>query len=431
MATKVFVPIVKVENVRSHPNAERLELVDALGYQVVVPKGKYKGGEVQIYFPPDTLLPAKWADLWNVRKYLKGSEQDRIGSIRLRGEISHGLIMPLPESNSWNEFLEAIKAAKIESGETISSDWPVGEDSSLFFPCEKYEPPIRGVCGDADVPDENFPKYTDIQNLRHYPHLFSDGEIISATEKIHGQNSRCGIINDIEKSGSMELPRKRPCRYHLKKDNMDPVIFNHIGVELFGQLPGVLDFRTRFTIEQREKLKELGVNRDQLYDCEICGIDDEMISLHDFWYPWSISEVKKLLKEEYVNRNATQIIIFGEIYGQNIQGKYTYGVTGNKKGYRAFDLMINRKYLDVDDFRTTCARYNVETVPEIYRGPYDFEIIRGISEGNSVIGGSHIREGTVVRPLAERTDPKVGRLVLKYVSDRFIEEKDGSDFKDV
>ena len=416
MATKVFVPIVNIENVHSHSGADKLDCCDALGYQVCIVKGKYKGGEKCVYFPPDTLLPAKWADFWNVRKYLKGSEQNRVGSIRLRGEISHGLLMDLP----------------------AGQDWLVGEDVCDFFGCEKYEPPIRGICGDADIPDENFPKYTDIQNLRHHPTLFNVGEIVSATEKIHGTNSRVGIVNGVEKSGSMELPRKLPRRYYLKGITMskcisspiDPIVLNKLG-SLYDDLPKVIDLRRKLPSEVREALHGLGINRDMIYDAVPCGMDDEMISLHEYWYPWSLFPVKSLLLNEYEKRQGTQIVLFGEIYGQTIQGKYTYGVTGAKMGYRAFDLMVNGRYVDVDDFRDTCAKYNVETVPEIYRGPYDFETIRGISEGNSVIGGSHIREGTVVRPLAERTDPKVGRLVLKYVSDRFIEEKDGSDFKDV
>ncbi len=33
---------------------------------------------------------------------------------------------------------------------------------------------------------------------------------------------------------------------------------------------------------------------------------------------------------------------------------------------------------------------------------------------------AHMREGVVVKPLHERTDPKLGRVVLKYVSDLYL-----------
>ena len=48
MASELVVPVVKIQNVRPHPNAEKLELSDVLGYQMCVPKGKYKGGELVV-----------------------------------------------------------------------------------------------------------------------------------------------------------------------------------------------------------------------------------------------------------------------------------------------------------------------------------------------------------------------------------------------
>jgi hypothetical protein len=42
----------------------------------------------------------------------------------------------------------------------------------------------------------------------------------------------------------------------------------------------------------------------------------------------------------------------------------------------------------------------------------------------------HMREGVVVKPARERTDPKVGRVILKYVSDTYL-FGDKTDFTDV
>lgn len=38
-------------------------------------------------------------------------------------------------------------------------------------------------------------------------------------------------------------------------------------------------------------------------------------------------------------------------------------------------------------------------------------------------GANHIREGVVVRPIEEVLDPKVGRLILKYLGDDYVESK--------
>lgn len=406
MATEVFVPVVIIEDVRVHPNAEKLELATVLGYQIVIPKGKYKNGDKLIYFPPDTLLPAKWADLWNVRTYLKGANKERVGSINLRHQVSHGLLIDFPQDQNWE----------------------VGDNVAEFFGATKYEPPVRVTCGDAAPDDPLFPKYMDIKNLRHYPHVFNDGEMVSATEKTHGTNSRAGICDGIEKAGSMEIPRKLPCRYYLKKD-IAPEIVSALG-DCFDQLPELLDMTIKLNGDVRAKLHEAGIKRDELYDAVQCTLDDKMLELNTYWFPWTIPAVKNLLYGEYAKRNAKQVIIFGEVYGRAIQKKFNYGAI-DKLGYRAFDLIIDGRYLGVDEFRQVCSDYGVEMMPEVYRGPYDIETIRKLAEGKTQIGGDHIKEGLVVKSLSDRVDSRLGRLCFKYVSDTFIANKDGADFKDV
>jgi RNA ligase (TIGR02306 family) len=193
MASNLLVPVVRVENVRAHGNADALELCDVLGYQMAVPKGKYKTGDLGVYFPADTLLPAGWAEQFGVRSFLRGKEQDRVGKIRLRGEPSFGLIASIPEGVSW----------------------AVGDNVAEYFGCKKYEPPIRVNAGDAAPRNEKMDpfleRYTDIQNGRIYTEVFFAGEEVVATEKIHGTNVRLGIVRDVDIfAASMSVRRKRP-----------------------------------------------------------------------------------------------------------------------------------------------------------------------------------------------------------------------------
>jgi hypothetical protein len=62
---------------------------------------------------------------------------------------------------------------------------------------------------------------------------------------------------------------------------------------------------------------------------------------------------------------------------------------------------------------------DVETVPILYKGPYSLDKIKELSKGKA-FSGTHIREGVVVKPVVERTDPRVGRVVLKYLSDDYL-----------
>jgi ATP-dependent RNA circularization protein (DNA/RNA ligase family) len=101
-------------------------------------------------------------------------------------------------------------------------------------------------------------------------------------------------------------------------------------------------------------------------------------------------------------------------------------------GFRAFDLLVNGKYLDVDAYFGLCAQYGVETVPVLYRGPFVLDTVREHAAGDTTFAANHIREGVVVKPAVERTNPKVGRVALKYIGDQYLFSKSADrDTRDV
>lgn len=146
-----------------------------------------------------------------------------------------------------------------------------------------------------------------------------------------------------------------------------------------------------------------------------------------YWQPLGLNGVQPLL--EHLGQSARQVILYGEVFGSKIQN-LNYGLVGTL-GFRAFDLMIDGKYLDADPFFAACAEFGVETVPALFRGPYDLETIKALSEGATTLGADHIREGVVVKPARERTDPKVGRVCLKYIGDPYLFAKNVTDSHDV
>jgi hypothetical protein len=52
-----------------------------------------------------------------------------------------------------------------------------------------------------------FSEYTHIANLRHYPDLIGSDELVVVTEKLHGTNSRIGIIDGEWVAGSHRVQR--------------------------------------------------------------------------------------------------------------------------------------------------------------------------------------------------------------------------------
>lgn len=338
-----IVPVALIENIHSHSNADSLEICNVLGWQMCIPKGRYTNGQKVVYFPADTVIPSEWAEKWGVTKYLKNGT--RVSKVQLRGEPSFGLAVSLPDGQ----------------------DWAVGENVAEFFGATKYEPPVRLSCGNAESPHPLFFKYTDIENMRNFPSVFQEGELVVATEKIHGSCVRLSCIEGVFMAGSKEIQRKRP--------------------------------------ETENDLKT-----------------------NTYWYPFSIPAVKKMLEE--LGKLHKQVILYGEVYGSSIQN-LDYGFKKGKLGFRAFDLLIDGNYVHYHTFKQLCEKYSVEMVPLVYDGPFSLNKMKEISSGNTLLGADHIREGIVCKPVMERTDPKLGRVILKYISDAYLFKKDITDYKDV
>jgi RNA ligase (TIGR02306 family) len=98
--------IETVKEILPHPNADKLELAKILGWQAVVEKGKFKPGDRVVFVVIDTILPAApWSAFLQDRNAPEKSI--RLRTIKLRGEHSRGLVLPLdvlPENvRGWHE----------------------------------------------------------------------------------------------------------------------------------------------------------------------------------------------------------------------------------------------------------------------------------------------------------------------------------------
>jgi RNA ligase (TIGR02306 family) len=119
-------------------------------------------------------------------------------------------------------------------------------------------------------------------------------------------------------------------------------------------------------------------------------------------------------------RKIPNIAVYGEIYGL-VQDLH-YGIAGTQLVlFDALDTIV-MKYLDYDAFREVAAEINLPTVPELYRGPWSSSLLE-LAEGKTVLGSDHVREGFVVRPVQERWEHSVGRVILKMVGEGYLLRK--------
>ena len=117
------------------------------------------------------------------------------------------------------------------------------------------------------------------------------------------------------------------------------------------------------------------------------------------------------------------VILYGEIFGA-VQKGFNYGVTQEcPYKFRAFDVFAAGQFLDYDD--ALGGAKSDFLVPVLYRGPYSIEVMQKYVNGLSTIeGAKHIREGCVVKCIKERYSERLhGRLILKYVSIDYLEDK--------
>ena len=96
--------ITALTNVRKHPNADRLLLADVFGNTVCVSTDYYEG-QTGVYFPTDGQLSTEFAERNNLLRYKDAAGNNcggymdptkrNVTAIRLRGEKSDGLFLPL------------------------------------------------------------------------------------------------------------------------------------------------------------------------------------------------------------------------------------------------------------------------------------------------------------------------------------------------
>ncbi len=101
--TRALATVETISSIAPHTNADELELATVRGWQVVTRLNEFVAGDLVVYFEIDTLLPvdderfAFLAPRGTRTDQLSGVVGHVLRSVRLRGELSQGLVLPLSE----------------------------------------------------------------------------------------------------------------------------------------------------------------------------------------------------------------------------------------------------------------------------------------------------------------------------------------------
>lgn len=146
-------------------------------------------------------------------------------------------------------------------------------------------------------------------------------------------------------------------------------------------------------------------------------IPDDVNNPSHTW--WKVAIEQKLLYAAYrIQADKYQqksVIIRGEIAGGTIQGN-VYKLP--KMQIFAFDILVDGVYVDACEFIKLTEDYMIQTVPvlsteQTLRNWLTGKTVKDASNGKSMLG-DHLREGIVIKPMAESYDRVLGgRLFIK------------------
>lgn len=125
--------IEEIIDIQPIENADAIEVATVKGWKVVVQKDSFQVGEKVVYFEIDSLIPNT-----SITEFLMKHPEDkeaRLKTIKLRGQVSQGLVIPLGHAYTMNRELNGNNCEPF--GETI------GTDLSDILHIEKYEPEIK------------------------------------------------------------------------------------------------------------------------------------------------------------------------------------------------------------------------------------------------------------------------------------------------
>ncbi|MFE7762404.1 RNA ligase (ATP) [Streptomyces sp. NPDC057438] len=350
----------EVLTIHDHPNADALELAQVGLYRAVVAKGVYRTGDTAVYIPEQSVLPAELIEELGLTGRLAGSGADRVKAVRLRGELSQGIVC-LPRALADVDLTAAVTE---------------GTDFAERLGIVKWVPPIPPTMSGEVEPAPDLLPWVDIENVQRYPDIFTPGEPVVLTEKLHG--TAC-LVTYFAEDGRVQVSSKG-----------------------FGA-------------------KSLALKEDprNLYWRAVRG--------------HGVTEAAARLAERL---GARRVGIFGEVYGAGVQD-LSYGADGRREtlGYAVFDVSADIdgrvRWLDQAEL-SELLDGELPLVPRLYEGPYAVDRVLEVATGRETVSGSglHLREGVVIRPVTERYSPVTGgRAVAKAVSPAYLTRKGGTEYE--
>lgn len=398
--------ITRIKNLHKHPQADRLQIGECFGNAVIVSM-EYEDNQLGIYFPSDGQVSVEFAVANNLLRK-KDDAGNNIGgymdpdkrnvtAIKLRGEKSDGLFLPLKSLESFGDI------TTLHEGDNFSI-FNGHEICYKYIPCTNRK---RSCTSNGNRTRKKqvpiaplFIEHVDTEQLAYNLDAFKSGDQIEITLKMHGSSQRTGYL---------------PVFKGYKRTLFDRILHRE-GTPIYdwGYVSG-----TRRTVlenydggyygsnefrEQHSKFFEGKLWRGEEIYYEVVGFT------HTGTPIMASADNKKLNDKEFVKHygNTTTFSYGCEPDGNNLPQSdfYVYRMTMTNEDGNVVEYTP-------DFMRYRCEQMGCKCVPVLWKGfleePNDWygeawnagKFVKNIAEkycdGPDLIGKTHVREGVVVR----------------------------------
>ena len=414
--------ITRIKNLRRVPNADRLQMGECFGNTVIVSL-EYEDNQLGIYFPSDGQISTAFAEANNLlrKKDENGNniggymdpDKRNVTAIKLRGEKSDGLFLPLKSLETFGDITTLREGDRIDNfnGHEI---------------CCKYVPRRNVRHGHASNGNKTrkkkmpiaplFTEHADTEQLAYNLGAFKPGDEIEITLKMHGTSQRTAHLPVFK-------GYKRTLWDKIRQREGTPIYdWGYVSgtrrtvLENFeGGYYGSNEFR-----EEHSKFFEGKLWKGEEVYYEVVGFTHTGAPI------MASCDNKKLNDKEFVKQYGKTTTFS---YGCEPTGKRGIGIVEEKVPQS--DIYVYRMTMTNEDgdvveytpdfMRYRCEQMGVKTVPVFYKGYVkdrnalstergDMEIYDDVGEyvkalaeqyydGPDPIGKTHVREGVVVRIL--------------------------------
>jgi hypothetical protein len=367
--------VVKLNNLRKHSNADRLQVETIDGNNVITGLNAMNG-MLYVYFPLESVINKHFLSYTNsfvdmtlnfdtgVKGYFNIT--GRVRATRLRGERSEGYIVPVNDISNW---LKTIDVDFDFTEEMVGTEF---DSIGNIILCEKYinwkaikenRQQTKNTQKKAKVSrlvDEQFHFHIDTPQLKKFISNINPNDKIWITRKLHGTSA---VISKV---------------LCVKKLNWFEKLLKRLGVN-------IVDTHYDLVYSSRKVVKN--------------GYLDPKESNHNHYYS---SDIWGDCAKRYEQCLKPGISLYGEIVGYTpdgayIQKGYDYGCNPGEFDFYVYRVTLTSATGDVyemspEQMKHYCEKYGIKTVPEFYYGeaelltgsfftPYEWENNPYINDG--------------------------------------------------